>query len=248
MKQKGNMEKIIKEVLKKYNIKVDSIQAKNLSDFVFQMKEYNKIHNITAITDDMDIIFKHLLDSLLPLEKIQDIYQNNSKNKIKIADIGCGGGFPSVPLAIADNNLNILAIDSVKKKTAFVEQVAKNLNIKNLSVITTRIEDIAHNEKYREQFDIITSRAVAPLNIILEYSAPLLKNNGYIFAYKGSNYLEEIEASTNALKVLDCTIEKTFEYTINEINSKRFVLKIRKNSKIPTKYPRNQNKPRLQPL
>lgn len=242
------MEKTIKDVLDRYDIRIDRTQAKKLSNFVFQMKEYNKIHNITAITDDMDIIFKHLLDSLLPLEKIQDIYQTNSKEKIKIVDIGCGGGFPSIPLAIADSNLNILAIDSVKKKTTFVEQIAENQDIKNLSVFNTRIEEIAHNEKYREQFDIVTSRAVAPLNTILEYSAPLLKNKGYIFAYKGSNYLEEIEMSANALKVLDCNIEEIFEYTVKETNSKRFILKIRKNSNIPTKYPRNQNKPRLQPL
>lgn len=245
------MKQKLTQALDEHKIQLSDNQIANLCDFVSMMKEYNKIHNITSITNDEDIVYKHLLDSLLPLYELQKIYENNNKNTqkyIKMLDIGCGGGFPSIPLSIATNELNITALDSVHKKTAFVEMVKNNLKITNLNVVTSRIEDIASKPEFREQFDIVTSRAVAPLNIILEYSAPMLKNGGYIFTYKGSNYKEELDNTRNALKILDCTIETIYEYNIPEINAKRYVLKIRKNSKISTKYPRKQNKPRLQPL
>lgn len=234
------MQNKLKDVLKKYKIPIIDENILKISKFIDIMKDYNKIHNITAITEDDDIIFKHILDSLLPIEKIR-------KNS-KILDIGCGAGFPSIPLTITNNKLNITAIDSVRKKTEFVNLVKQQLNLNNLHVIHTRIEDFASKSDYREKFDIVTSRAVAPLNIILEYSAPMLRNGGYIYAYKGSNYLEEVNNANNALKLLDCELEEVFEYYIKEIDAKRYILKIKKKSNISTKYPRKQNKPRLQPL
>ncbi|MGN0961807.1 MAG: 16S rRNA (guanine(527)-N(7))-methyltransferase RsmG [Christensenellales bacterium] len=245
-------EKLTK-VLKEYTVEILDENVKKLCDFIELMLDYNKTHNITAITEENDIIFKHLLDSLLPINEIIKVTNNNGKvehNKIslKILDIGCGAGFPSIPLCIANNNLNITAIDSVRKKIDFVNLVKNKLNLINLNALHTRIEDLAFKSEHRENYDIVTSRAVAPLNIILEYSAPMLKNHGYIFAYKGSNYKEEIDNAKNALRILNCEIEEIFEYNIKEINTTRYVLKIRKKSEISTKYPRKQNKPRLQPL
>lgn len=234
------MEEKLNQVLIQYNINLSREKVEKLCNFIKIMKDYNKIHNITAITEDDDIIYKHILDSLLPVNKI--------KNNSLVLDIGCGAGFPSIPLAIANENLQITAIDSVRKKTDFVELVKNSLNINNLTVIHTRIEDFAFKLDFREQFDIVTSRAVAPLNIILEYSAPMLKNGGKILAYKGNNYKDELIHAENALKILDCNLKEVYEYKISEINANRAILSINKNSKISTKYPRKQNKPRLQPL
>lgn len=234
------MKNKLKQVLDKYNIQNTPENNEKLCTFVEIMKTYNEKTNITAITNDEDILYKHLLDSLLPINTIE--------NDTQILDIGCGAGFPSIPLSIMNSELKITAIDSVRKKTDFVNLIKNELNLTNLSVIHTRIEDFSMKKEFREQFDIVTSRAVAPLNIIIEYSAPMLKNGGHIYAYKGSNYKEEIEIAKNALKILDCQIEEILEYQIEEINATRYLLKIRKNSKISTKYPRKQNKPRLQPL
>jgi 16S rRNA (guanine527-N7)-methyltransferase len=227
-------------VFHQYNIKIDEKTAENMVIFNNLMLDYNKIHNLTTITEEQDVILKHLLDSVLPIDLLEE-------NK-KIIDIGCGAGFPSIPLSIMNNKLHITALDSVKKKINFVESIKNALNLTNLQPIHARIEDFTNKNNNRESFDIVISRAVAPLNIILEYSAPLLKNGGYIIAYKGSNYLEEVESAKNAMKLLDCNIEDIKEYHIQELETSRFVLKIKKNSKISNKYPRTGNKPRLQPL
>lgn len=231
---------ILKEKLDKYSIVYTEESLNNLVKFNDMMLEYNKSHNLTSITEEMAVIYKHFIDSLLP-------YREFEENK-KIIDIGCGGGFPSVPLSIINNKLNIMAVDSTKKKTDFVEMVKNDLKIANLSVKNTRIEDLAKNPEYRESFDIVISRAVAPLNTIIEYSVPLLKNGGKIVAYKGSNYEEEVETAKNALKILNSKVINIKNYYIEEIDAKRVAIIIEKQGNCPKNYPRGQNKPRLSPL
>ena len=234
------MQNLINKTFEEYNIVADKKSGLDMQVFVNSMLKYNETHNLTAITEINDVVYKHILDSVLS-------YKLFEKGK-KILDIGCGAGFPSVPLSIINRELDITAIDSVQKKVEFVRLVKNQLDLDNLQVLHTRIEDFANDDKFREKFDIVVSRAVAPLNIILEYSAPMLKNGGYILAYKGQNYENEIETAENALKILNCTVKSIEKYHINEIDTDRYVLVIRKNSTISSKYPRKQNKPRLKPL
>ena len=234
------MQNLINKTFEEYNIVADKKSGLDMQVFVNSMLKYNETHNLTAITEINDVVYKHILDSVLP-------YKLFEKGK-KILDIGCGAGFPSVPLSIINRELDITAIDSVQKKVEFVRLVKNQLDLDNLQVLHTRIEDFANDDKFREKFDIVVSRAVAPLNIILEYSAPMLKNGGYILAYKGQNYENEIEIAENALKILNCTVKSIEKYHINEIDTDRYVLVIRKNSTVRSKYPRKQNKPRLKPV
>jgi len=275
-------ENLIK-IANKYNIKLSQEVTEKLNKFNELMIDYNNIHNITAITNENDIIFKHYLDSLLGLEiiekynkllhnkqtstpdnKIKDIELknincicnccNNTKyakyleETNKIIDIGAGAGFPSIPLSIANKNLNIWAMDSVNKKTNFINSIKENLSIDNLHVINSRIEDLANSKIFRESFDIVISRAVASLPTLLEYSAPLTRNGGYIITYKGINYKNELNEAKNALKLLNCELIETVEFNIPEIESTRHILVFQKNGDISTKYPRKQNKPRINPL
>jgi 16S rRNA (guanine527-N7)-methyltransferase len=238
---KDDMRNKINEILRvKYKVINDDEISDQLYEFIEMMINYNKTHNLTSITEENDIIFKHLLDSLLPIA----LFNNNER----VLDIGCGAGFPSIPIAIANKKVNITAIDSVTKKTDFVEMVKNKLKLSNLSVFHTRIEDFARKKEFRESFDVVVSRAVASLNVIIEYSAPMLKNGGYIYAYKGINVEEEIKTAKNALKELDCTIEEIKEYPVEELGTSRYLIKIKKNSTIKLKYPRIQNKPRTNPL
>lgn len=236
-----NFREKLKEIFGKHNISLSDKQAKNFEKYYENLIKINQIHNLTAITEENDVIYKHFLDSVLPVGELN----NNSK----ILDIGCGAGFPSIPLAIMNNTLKIIAIDSVGKKVDFVNNTAQILDLsQNIQAKHTRIEDLARKSEYREQFDYVVSRAVAPLNIILEYSAPFLKNNGYIISYKGSNYEEELKNSENALKLLNCKLKNVKEYLLPDINTTRYVLIIQKIDNISTKYPRGQNKPRTNPL
>jgi len=209
----------------------------NFTDFYLK---YNEIHNLSTITDDMEIIYKHLLDSLLPYNLI--------KNNSKVLDIGCGGGFPSIPLTINNETLDFYALDSVTKKTNFVESIKNELNLSNLTVINARIEEFIKKDGIRESFDYIVARAVAPLNTLLEYSMPFLKINGILLAYKGSNYKDEIITAKKALKELNCEISDIIEYKLAEIDRSSYILIIKKLKSTDKKYPRNQNKPRLSPI
>lgn len=234
------MQNLLLKIFQAYNIERDIKTCEDLQNFVNSMLKYNEMHNITAITDINEVLYKHILDSVLPYKLL--------KTSQKILDIGCGAGFPSVPLAIINRDLDITAIDSVQKKTDFVKLIKDQLELTNLKVMHTRIEDFASKNEYREKFDVVVSRAVAPLNVILEYSAPMLKNGGYIYSYKGQNYEQELDTAKNALKILDCSLESVQKYYIEEIDAFRYILIIKKNSRISEKYPRKQNKPRLKPL
>ena len=230
----------LKNTLNKYKIPINDEKISQFNTFIDYMLEYNETTNITAITEKEDIIYKHVLDSVWIIDKL--------KSNTKVIDIGCGGGFPSIPLAILNNSLQFTAIDSNNKKITFVNNAKNTLKLNNFTAIHTRIEDIAKKIDYREQFDYAISRAVAPLNTIIEYSAPLIKIGGYIVAYKGSNYKEELNASQNALKLLDCKVENIEKLHIDEINADRYVIFIKKLNITNAKYPRPANKPRLQPL
>lgn len=223
-----------------YNIEITENQAEMLEKFNYLMIDYNKTHNITNITEENDVLIKHLLDSILPIK----LFKNNSK----IIDIGCGAGYPSIPLAILNPDLNITAIDSAGKKVNFVQMVTKELNLTNLTAIHTRIEDLARKIEYREQYDYVVSRAVAPMPILIEYSIPFLKNNGQMYSYKGINYNSELENSKNALNKLNSKFTEAKEYYIKELDSYRYIVIIKKLKDTSKTYPRAGNKPRLQPL
>lgn len=230
----------LKDILIKYKIRFINEDIDKLVSFEELLLNENKIHNLTSITDENGVLYKHFIDSLLP----EATFKENSK----IVDIGCGGGFPSIPLSIIRKDINIIALDSTNKKINFVNNTKNSLNLVNLEPKCVRIEDFANNPEHREQYDYVISRAVAPLNTIIEYSAPLLKDSGLIVAYKGSNYEEELSASKNALSLLNCSVIDVKKYYIEEIDSIRAVILIEKNGKIPGKYPRKQNKPRINPL
>ena len=203
-----------------------------------ELVEYNEKVNLTSITEKNEVYEKHFIDSFLPSKEIKD----NST----VCDIGTGAGFPSIPLAIINPTLKIYAVDSLNKRIEFLNMLNEKLNIKNVQTFHFRAEDFAKN--YRESFDYCVSRAVSKLNTLLEYCLPLVKVGGYVLAYKSLNYEEEIKESKKALDVLGGKIEKILEYDLVKSEQKRFVIVIKKTKQTPKNYPRNQNKPRTQPL
>lgn len=229
-------EKEFIENLEKLNIKITKNQLKDLEKYYEMLIETNKNLNLTRITEKQEVYLKHFYDSLT-IAQVIDLNQN-----LNIIDIGTGAGFPGIVLKIVYPHLKITLLDSLEKRINFLNQVIKTLNLKDIKTVTSRIE--AYKE---ENFDIVTSRAVAKTNILLELACQLPKKNGYFILLK-SNIDEELKEAQNAIKTLNLEIETIKETKLPKENSKRTILKIKKLGQISNKYPRNFAKIKKNPL
>ena len=227
------------EELKKLNIEPTEEQLKKLNKYYELLIEYNKIMNLTGITEKDQVYLKHFYDSLT-IAKVIDLNKEET-----LCDIGTGAGFPGIVLKIIFPNLKITLIDSLNKRIEFLKIVIKELELNNIEAIHARAEEYAKENK--EKYDVVTSRAVAPLNILLELSIPLLKINKYFISYKG-NISREIIESENALKQLDSIIEQIEEFELPKENSTRTIIKIKKENKTNKKYPRKFSEIKKKPL
>lgn len=225
-------ESFIKE-LDKLNIKIGKKELDLFNIYKELLKEYNKKFNLTSIIEDNDIYLKHFFDSLYLLT-IDEV-----RNSTSILDIGTGAGFPGIPLAIMLPSTKITLIESNNKKCGFLNIVKSSLNLDNVEIICTRAEN--YTKINREKFDIATSRAVANLSILLELEIPSLKVNGYFLPLK-SNIFDELKDSNQIINDLNCKVEKIINYNLPIENSKRTILKIKKEKITSNKYPREYNK------
>ena len=227
-----NIETFIKEV-EKLNITVTKENLASLAKYKDLLIEYNKKFNLTAIKSDEEIYLKHFYDSLTLIKA----YSLNGN--LKLLDIGTGAGFPGIVLKIFYPDLELTLLDSNHKKIAFLEVVIKELNLKNVTCINSRAENLP--KTYREYFDIVTSRAVAHLRILLELSIPYLKVGGKLIAMKGLSE-EEIKESAKILEKLDSTIVDTIKFNLPIEGSNRSLVIIQKNKKTNEIYPRSYDK------
>ena len=221
------------------NIKIDNDKLQKLEKYYELLIEWNQKMNLTGITEKEQVYLKHFYDSLT-LTKIVDLNQN-----LSLVDIGTGAGFPGMVLKIVFPNLKVTLIDSLNKRIEFLKFVIKELELKDIEAIHTRCEE--YGIKNREIFDIATARAVAPLNILLEYSIPMIKENGLFIPMK-ANISQEIIESTNALKQLDSEIISQIEFELPKELSKRTLIKIRKNKTTKKLFPRKYSDIKKRPL
>ena len=227
----------------KINIELNKNQLEKFELYKNMLVEWNKKINLTAITDNYAVIMKHFIDCLEIVK-----YINEDKN---IIDVGTGAGFPGIVIAIYfENKINITLLDSLNKRLEFLEEVKKDLSLNNIKLVHARAEEYAHNEEYREMFDIVVSRAVAPLNILLEYDIPYIKKGGKALLLKGSNVNNEVEEAKNVFGILKCKLEciKEYNYLYNNEQYTRNILIINKYDNCPIKYPRNYGKIKKSPL
>ncbi len=224
------------EEIKKLGINLTNKQEEDLEKYYNLLIEENKKINLTTITNKEEVYLKHYYDSLTII-KVIDLTKD-----LSIIDIGTGAGFPGLVLKIVFPNLKITLLDAQEKRIKFLNKVIKELNLKNIKTVHSRIEDYKE-----EKFDIVTSRAVAKTNILLELSCQLLKTNGY-FIFLKSNIDQELEESKSALKILNLKLIKKEEFYLPKENSKRTILKIKKEKDITSKYPRNFSKIKKNPL
>lgn len=221
-------------------ITLSEMQLKQFYAYMNLLIDRNKKINLTAIVEPNEIILKHFVDSLTILKYISD--------GTKIIDVGTGAGFPGIPLKIAKPSIEIVLLDSLQKRINFLEEVIKQLNIEKIKTIHSRVEDFGKDQKYREKFDMATSRAVANLSTLSEYLLPLVKVGGKVISMKGSFIGEELENSKNALNILGGKIEKIEKLNLPNSDMNRNILIINKIKNTPNKYPRKAGEPSKKPL
>lgn len=224
------MKEYLQEGIQKLGISLSEKQIENLLTYVTLLLEYNQHTNLTAIREERAVIEKHILDSLLLQEYIP-------KDATTAIDIGTGAGFPGMVLAICNPMIHFTLMDSVGKKTKFLEWVKENLKLQNVEVINARAEDYIQISKRREYYDLGFCRGVSKLAVILEYIIPFLKV-GAIFLPQKMVGTEEEKEAVNALQILKAQIEKKYTKYLPYSQEERLILQIRKEEKTDKMYPR----------
>lgn len=234
-----NFEKFIEET-KKVNIVFTELQLEQFRMYYEMLVEKNKVMNLTGITEWDEVLEKHFLDSI-SLIRVIDLNQN-----LSVIDMGTGAGFPGIPLKIAFPNLQVTLADSLNKRVLFLQEVIDSLKLEGIEAIHGRAEDLARDKKYREQYDLSVSRAVANLSTLSEYCLPFVKLGGQFISYKSGEIEEEILASKSAVFLLGGKINKTVKFELGE--SGRSFIVIDKIKGTPKTYPRKAGTPSKKPL
>lgn len=218
-------------------------QLKKFDKYISLLVEWNKKMNLTAIVESDEIIVEHFLDSISILEEM------TIENYHTIIDIGTGAGFPGVPIKILRPNARMVLLDSLKKRTEFLKEVSKELDLLDIEIIHSRAEDLARDEAYREKFDFVVSRAVASLNVLAEYSLPFAKVGGYFVSYKGPAADDELTEAGKAIELLSGQKHPFIKEIVVPFSHKTHKLVIiQKNTRTPKKYPRSPGKIKKSPL
>lgn len=238
--ERESFSKELIEKAKKVNIEIDDKKEEQFYNYMKLLLEWNEKINLTAITEQNDIILKHFIDSITINKYIE---QSNS-----IIDIGTGAGFPGIPLKIMNQNKKITLVDSLNKRINFLNEVCKEISLENIQCIHARAEELASDLEYRENYETVVSRAVARLNVLIEYMLPFVKKGGLCICMKGPNIDGELEDAKNAIKVLGGKIKSVESFFLPDSDIERNVIIIEKVAETPKKYPRKAGLPSKQPI
>lgn len=225
--------------INKLGIQLTDEQLHQLDQYYQLLIEWNKVMNLTGITEQKEVYLKHFYDSLT-IAKVIDLTKEKS-----LCDVGSGAGFPGMVLKIVFPNLKVTLVDSLNKRIKFLTEVANELNLKDIALVHARAEDFAKNN--REKFDVVTARAVAPINVLLEYCLPLTKVGKYFIALKG-NISQEIILLNNSLTKIGGKLINSQEFLLPIENSNRSLLVITKENPTSKKYPRHPKDIKNNPL
>ena len=228
--------------LEKLNIELNEKQREQFHRYYELLVEWNKVMNLTGITEYDEVNEKHFVDSLA-VAKVIDLKKIDT-----VLDIGTGAGFPGLPLKIAYPHLNVVLMDSLQKRINFLNKVVNELGLKNVENLHGRAEDYAKKVEYREQFDLCVSRAVANLSTLSEYCIPFTKVGGVFVSYKSGEIDQEVKDSGNAIKLLGGELEEIVKFQLPDTDINRSFVKIKKVAATKNKYPRKAGMPSKEPL
>lgn len=236
------MSNVLTKKVKELSIVLNDKQIQQFEQYYNILVEWNKVMNLTAITEYEEVVEKHFLDSLTI------VYAINMEKIEKLIDVGTGAGFPGIPLKIAFPHLKVTLLDSLNKRIKFLNEVIDLLELDDIKAIHGRAEDYAKQAKYREQYDICVSRAVANLATLSEYCLPYVKADGLFVPYKSGEIDEELKSSEKAVSILGGKVEEVVKFQLPGTGIGRSFVKIHKIKETKKKYPRKAGMPTKEPL
>ncbi|MBF4502129.1 16S rRNA (guanine(527)-N(7))-methyltransferase RsmG [Savagea sp. SN6] len=230
------------EALRAKGIELSERQIEQFRTYFTELVEWNEKMNLTAITDEPSVYLKHFYDSITAA-----FYVDFSK-EMTVCDVGAGAGFPSIPLKICYPHIELTIVDSLNKRITFLNHLANELQLENVHFVHARAEEFGKNKAYREQFDLVTARAVARLSVLSELCVPLVKKGGQFVAMKGAAGPEELIDAKSALNILGVELVEQFDFELPEEDSERTLYVFDKVKTTPKKYPRKPGTPNKSPL
>ncbi|MBZ2139074.1 MULTISPECIES: 16S rRNA (guanine(527)-N(7))-methyltransferase RsmG [Streptococcus] len=230
------------QLLIQQGIELTDRQKDQFERYFELLVEWNEKINLTAITEKNEVYLKHFYDSIAPV--LQGLIDNQ---ELKLLDIGAGAGFPSLPMKIIYPQLDVTIIDSLNKRINFLKLLAEELKLDKVHFYHGRAEDLAQDKAFRAQFDLVTARAVARMQVLSELTIPYLKVGGKLLALKASNAPEELDEAKNALNLLFSKVQDNLSYALPN-GDPRFITVVEKKKETPNKYPRKAGMPNKRPL
>ena len=218
-----------------FGLELNDTQLDKFEHFYQMVIEQNKVMNLTTITEPNEFAIKHVIDSLSAWD------EKFFRGVKRLADIGTGAGFPAIPLKIFLPQLQLCLIDSLAKRVDFLKRVVAELELNDVEIFHGRAEELTRQKIFREQFDIVTSRAVARLNVLSEYCLPFVKVGGYFIALKGKSFCEELDEAQSTIKILGGGEVVVRAIKLPTLDDSRAVIYINKKFSTPAKFPRREN-------
>ena len=234
--------KNVESICSRLHINYDDGKSRKFEGYMESVLEKNKHINLTAITDRDEFIRKHYVDSLLCASSAE------FRNANSVIDVGTGGGFPGIPLAIAFPEKEFVLIDSLNKRIRIINELCENYGIDNVTALHGRAEELGRNSNFRESFDICVSRAVANMSTLSEYCLPFVKIGGTFIAYKGPECSEELNNASNAIRMLGGEVMRIENPQFDELPFEHTLIYINKAESTRSKYPRKAGTPSKDPI
>lgn len=233
---------ILKKALDSMGMPSDDISMSMYEKYMEGILEWNQKVNLTNITDRKEFELKHFVDSVICCDYPE------FRDAERIIDVGTGGGFPGIPLAITSPSKQFILMDSLKKRLRIIDELCDDIGIGNVTTVHARAEELARNKEHREKYDLCVSRAVANMAVLCEYCLPFIKVGGYFLAYKGPDASREAEEASKAVNLLGGKVVDLREGNLRDFAMQHKVLVIKKVKSTPSKFPRKAGMPVKEPL